>query len=325
MAQKLLTIGIPTYNRKECLRNCLLALMPQVKNYTEKITVLVSDNASTEDNYEVINEFLKNGFEIEYFKHSENLGMDGNFISIYEKAQTKYVWQLSDDDILVENGLRRVMDILMTYSDIGALYIENKWFNNEIDYSKFDLSCESELTIYNEPIEYIKRVNYWVTFISAHIVNKNLLYNKINASEFKGTFLALLSWTIPSCFQGNGSIVLEVPILACRAKGQGGYKFVKVFAKNMNYVLKEIIKKGYPYKIRSTINYYLLKDYFSQFIIAKRDGGLQKSSNYFQENWFWSFFKVYYSNIYYYIFLLPSFFLPNSLYNKYIFRAKKMF
>jgi len=324
MAEKLLTIGIPTYNRKESLELCLKALMPQVKLHSEKIRVLVSDNASEVDNYEIIKKYNQEGYEIEYFKHSENLGMDGNFISIFESTTTKYMCQLSDDDIHVENGLSRVIEILIKERDIGVLYVNNIWFPDEIDFSFFNTESKSLYTVYNDPLKYLKKVNYWVTFLSANIVNKELMTEKRILNELNGTFLALLAWNITTCFKGKPNIVLETPILACRAKGQGGYKFVNVFVENFNMILKKLISMGYPKRIKSIMNYFLLKSYFPQFVMAKRNGSIKRVASYLEENWFWAFFRNYWLNRYYYFFLLPAFLFPFKVYNIYYSQIKKL-
>ncbi len=317
MAQQLLTIAIPTYNRASFVEACLTQLLPQIKPYEIEVEIIVSDNASTDNTAEVVNKFTKNGYNIKYNRHSENLGMDGNFISVFENASGKYIWQLSDDDLAVNDAVRRVIEVLKSNEDIGVLYLNNLWFHSTVDYSKFDTNAPNNTIFYSNPLDYLRRVNYWVTFLSANIINKNLVEGKIDPYEFKGTSLALLSWTIRTVFLAKKNVVLENPVLACRAGGQGGYKFAQVFSTNFNSILELLVKDGYDKNLQHVINKSLLRNYFPPFVLSKKTGGLKGDFFYEKENWFSTFFNCYKSYLFYYIYLLPVFVFNPKIYYRY--------
>lgn len=317
MEDKLLTIGIPTFNRVDVLDKSLGHLLPQTSQFEGQIEFIISDNASTQDNQVVVDKYVQQGYNINYVRQKVNLGMDGNFAYLYEKAIGKYVWLLSDDDVLVENGLARVMSILESGNDIGSIYISNKWFEADIDLSAFDIFEPTKVTQYNNALEYVERVNYWFTFLSANIVNKNLLSGKVDSQQFIGTYLALLGWNIPAVFQGVPNVVLENTILACRGTGQGGYKFIQVFAINFNIILSKLIEAGYPRQIKSIINRHLIKYYFPSFILAKRQNNLT-SSSYKSENWLKGLAGCYYKELGFYKYIVTASLLPKRIYTKLI-------
>lgn len=51
---------------------------------------------------------------VECIVQAVNLGMDGNFSFIYEAADTKDVWTLSNDDLLVDGAVGVVVNLLIS-------------------------------------------------------------------------------------------------------------------------------------------------------------------------------------------------------------------
>ncbi len=99
MDRALLSICIPTYNRKERLWELLMLIR---KYNVEKIPILVFDNASTDGTQEKVKHLADSG-EIIYFRNKENLGHDGNFLRMVEEGRkyAKYSLWLGDDDRLL--------------------------------------------------------------------------------------------------------------------------------------------------------------------------------------------------------------------------------
>ena len=104
-----LTIAIPTYNRAGYLENQLVELLKQIKEYDD-IEILISDNFSTDETESIVKKY--NQSFINYYKQNQNLGIDGNVISCYENAKGKYIWFLSDDDIVFDDSVQRVYDFI---------------------------------------------------------------------------------------------------------------------------------------------------------------------------------------------------------------------
>ena len=105
----ILTIAIPTYNRAQYLNIQLDNLIKQVNSYSD-IEVLVSDNCSNDDTELIVKNY--NYSFINYYKQIKNIGLDGNVLSCYENAKGKYIWYLSDDDVVFEDSVQRVYDFI---------------------------------------------------------------------------------------------------------------------------------------------------------------------------------------------------------------------
>lgn len=97
--KKLLTVGIPTYNRPETL----VKILDIVSKYPiNECDILISDDSTNDQVKNLIKKKkIKN---LKYFKNKKNIGFSKNVRNIYKKAKTKYVWIVCDDDLLFKNS-----------------------------------------------------------------------------------------------------------------------------------------------------------------------------------------------------------------------------
>ena len=101
MSKKLLTIGIPTYNRPENLLKILNTIQKFPKN---KVDILICDDSSNQSVSKVIKK--KNLKNLKYFKNKINLGFSKNVRKIYVKSKTDYLWIICDDDIILGSAYK---------------------------------------------------------------------------------------------------------------------------------------------------------------------------------------------------------------------------
>jgi glycosyltransferase involved in cell wall biosynthesis len=93
----LISVGVPTYNRPEGLRNTLLGIIMQTYS---NIEVIVSDNCSPGETVNnVMNEFCQQDSRIIFYKQEKNLGPTDNFYFVLSKAKGNYfIWAADDDE-----------------------------------------------------------------------------------------------------------------------------------------------------------------------------------------------------------------------------------
>src|SRR5689334_7854502 len=91
------SICIPTRNRAEMLGGCLDHLRAFTKFSFE---VIVGDNASADHTKAVIDAYRDRFQRLVYCRHDADLGFGRNVDSILRLAEGKYVYVLSDDDLL---------------------------------------------------------------------------------------------------------------------------------------------------------------------------------------------------------------------------------
>jgi len=169
---KLLSICIPTYNRADFLVENLKVLMPQVKQFNDEVELLISDNASNEENYGKLKEFL-NGQDCIHtlYRHENNIGGIPNFNFISDKASGDYLFLLGDDDILSSSLLEIILPFLRThaYSVVhwNRLIGDAKCSNNKIQRSNYD-GLTKEIMMK----DFLKDASFDATFMSSVIISK---------------------------------------------------------------------------------------------------------------------------------------------------------
>jgi len=117
-----LCVAIPTFNRAEKLKKALKNLLKEILkiDHKNKISVLVSDNGSSDETENVINNYKEN-FEqngINFIKKGfcKNQGFDKNLFNCYNNNDSEYIWFLSDDDIISRNALSIILKDINAYS-----------------------------------------------------------------------------------------------------------------------------------------------------------------------------------------------------------------
>lgn len=142
-----LTVAVPTYNRSGDLRTALDSLLLQSGLETlslEAIEILISDNASTDDTQDVVNEWKRKcPWPCSVYRNEVNVGFSGNLQLIFERAAGEYVLLLSDDDSLVDKAIATVLESLD--SEPGLLVLNAKVMDSSLTkvlgeklYSGFD-------------------------------------------------------------------------------------------------------------------------------------------------------------------------------------------
>lgn len=138
----LLTIAIPTYNRATYLRSLLFNhLAFEVQGYLSEVSLLISDNCSTDNTGSIIQDFKSKhpDFSINYFKQESNKGFFVNLLTTYELCNTDYIWFLSDDDSIEMHCLSNIIRFLIlqkpTVLVLGTNTIDGLLTKNGIDVS----------------------------------------------------------------------------------------------------------------------------------------------------------------------------------------------
>jgi glycosyltransferase involved in cell wall biosynthesis len=135
-SMKKLTIGIPTYNRKDALFNLVseLTLAIQGQSLDHSIELLVVDNCSTtHDVFFLLSEQLKNYSFLKVKSNPANIGAGANFLRVIESASGEYVWLLGDDE---RADLSQLKDLLSQLEQERSLYLlpHNKSYAVKSDY-----------------------------------------------------------------------------------------------------------------------------------------------------------------------------------------------
>lgn len=119
---KLITIGIPSFNRPEAAKDTLMNLLQS--QILSSNSILLANNGSTAE-YQMTDLQKNYRQRFRYLKFEENLGYGLNIIRLIEKCETKYLLFLSDEDDLTESGFNNLSSLL-TAKNPTLIILRNK-------------------------------------------------------------------------------------------------------------------------------------------------------------------------------------------------------
>lgn len=146
MADPILTIAIPTYNRPEQLRRCLEALVPQLN---DDCWLHIADNHSLVPASEIAESILgRHGFEqFSIVRQPFNKGAHYNLFHCYDIAHTRWLWVIGDDDVPSNDAVSKILEITESRSNLLAVVSEVSFFRAKIG-GQSQLDQNFELTEY---------------------------------------------------------------------------------------------------------------------------------------------------------------------------------
>lgn len=131
----LVSIGMPTYNEEKYLRFALESLLEQeYKN----IEVIISDNASTDSTWDIIQTFMGHDSRISAVRHKDNMGASFNFFYVLEKAQGDYFMWAGGHDKWAPNMIDSCVNILTKNKGAILAAPNTVWIDGEDNILKND-------------------------------------------------------------------------------------------------------------------------------------------------------------------------------------------
>ena len=304
----LLTIAIPTFNRAPYLERCLAQIVKQTAAFEDKVELIVSDNCSTDQTEEVVNRYIAGGSRINFLKNHQNLGPDGNFRKCFEAARGTYFLLFSDDDLLLDGALGRILSVIES-SEYGVVYLRTYFFVSDHERERPNRKTTGPV-IFDDLARFIDKVDVWFTFISGNVINKSLVYPELNLADFEQTNLLQLSWTFSSLFNSRRNVYYDDYLVAGQGDNTGGYKFCEVFGSKMYSVFRIFIEKfGVDRKYFDIITRKSLKKHLSKYILSSRKG----FGSYHEEDYLKILHPIYSSYLSYWIFIYPAIVWPLPL------------
>jgi|TARA_B110000037_G_C17049183_1_gene476992 glycosyltransferase involved in cell wall biosynthesis len=169
-----LSICIPTYNRIECLNNCLNSILIAKKNnYNFNFEVCISDNCSKENVKKIIDKY-SSSLNISFSQNSNNLGLGVNILKAVSLAKGEYVWILGNDDLLLPNTFFYLERLFTDNTIVDFFYINSFHLD-----SSLVLSGQQPFDTNNLPKKMKKFSNFPKNFQSNFfdLVNHNISFD----------------------------------------------------------------------------------------------------------------------------------------------------
>jgi glycosyltransferase involved in cell wall biosynthesis len=237
----LLTIAIPTYNRARFLKENLDTLFDQLLA-EERVELIVSDNACTDETPALIEGYRQRGLRLRYLRNEANLGPDGNILQCFEQARGKYVWVFGDDDILVPGGVAKIL-ALLAEGDYGLAFVTPFAFHSDYIAEKTSDRFGRHAESLPGAVPFARRAGQLIMFISAMIVNKDL-YSSIPHRDLRalvGSCLVQLGWLFPVLAVSSRNLVVFDKVIGQRIENGSGWGPCQVFGVNLMQILDDFL------------------------------------------------------------------------------------
>lgn len=259
MSKYKLTIAIPTYNRYELLKQTLDSVLSQVRE-NKSIEVLVVDNDSIDNTENLMKEYPA----VKYIKNDINKGIDFNINKCVFEASGKYAHILSDDDLLVDGAVQKILSIIDN-EDIDFAFLNGvvfyDTFSNKILESgdKIFLNEDADY-YYTDKNQFLANIWIWATFVSSFVVKREKWISNKNLDSYIGTDI-LLSYALIDLLMISKKVVIIGKIcVAIRAAYSGNYGIVYAFS----YQWKKLLIEYTP---TLGFNSFIMKKIFKKSIL----------------------------------------------------------
>jgi len=134
--EPLISIIIPTYNRKNMLIRAINSIFKQ--NY-ENYEIIIIDDCSTDGTKEYIQSHFEDYSNVKYYRNSKNMNAGYNRNYGYKKSKGEYIIFLDDDDFyLDENFFNKTIKKHLDYN--GLSFVSSNAFIENIVKNKIELN-----------------------------------------------------------------------------------------------------------------------------------------------------------------------------------------
>ncbi|HLI55491.1 MAG TPA: glycosyltransferase, partial [Actinomycetota bacterium] len=122
------TVVVPCYNYARFLPGCLRSVLSQ---QGVELTVLVLDDASSDDTYRVATEAAAADPRVAVVHHERNKGNIATFNEGLAASTSDYTALVSADDLLVPGALCRAAQVLDEHPEVGFVYGRSVYFETD--------------------------------------------------------------------------------------------------------------------------------------------------------------------------------------------------
>ena len=112
-------IGMPSYNSSRFIREAVESLRSQT--FTDW-TMLISDDASTDETEFICKEYAKKDPRITYYRQPKNIGQFDNFKFVLDKAKGEYFMWAGHDDLWDKDFIKVCVENLSVYPERGVSF-----------------------------------------------------------------------------------------------------------------------------------------------------------------------------------------------------------
>ena len=115
--KKLVSVILSTFNSSETISTSLESILSQTY---KNIELLVVDDCSTDNTYEILNDYKKNYSQIKLFKNTENIGLTRSLNFLIDKSKGEFIARQDSDDISNLDRIKKQLKFIHAYKLDGC-------------------------------------------------------------------------------------------------------------------------------------------------------------------------------------------------------------
>lgn len=216
MRNKILTIGITSYNRVDELKRCIESIQTK---YIDEIEIIVSEDQSPkhdEIKQLVMDLSKKSDYEITFNTNEKNLGYDKNLGKLIEASKGEYILLMSDDDQFSVNAIDTVIELIMK-EDVGGVILSPYKYNSS---GKLDRKHSKSKRI-KTGIESVNKYIYDSILFSGLVFKRE--YIKDISAEYFRNFNYFQVYLMCFVLYKYGGYYLDYTTILCMGDGENAY------------------------------------------------------------------------------------------------------
>ncbi|MFH0884928.1 MAG: glycosyltransferase family 2 protein [Candidatus Micrarchaeota archaeon] len=194
---KLLSICIPTLQRKASIQSVLDSLLEVVGKHKDEVEICVSDNGSTDGTYEMLVSYSKRYPFIRVRRNSENIGFDANMATLAQMAEGRYCWPIGDDDEVVPTGVESLLALLKKDEWLAGLAFAGLQSDIKVMVKHFQAESYTRDEFVSHYIRYIRSTPYFAPgfgFLGCFVFDSAKLRGVLG--RFEGNGYGWVHWTM---------------------------------------------------------------------------------------------------------------------------------
>ncbi|MCI8448688.1 MAG: glycosyltransferase family 2 protein [Eubacterium sp.] len=125
--EPLVSVCIPNYNYGHYLGYCLESVLNQTY---QNLEVIFSDNASTDNSYEIAYEYKKKfedrGIYFHLNNNKHNLGSSANSTIVTSRSEGEFVYTLASDDAIKPEFIEKCVRVFQEYPSVGMVMVNRE-------------------------------------------------------------------------------------------------------------------------------------------------------------------------------------------------------
>lgn len=242
----LLSVCIPTFNRKDYLRECLDSIKKH--GFDGSFEVVVSDNASSDGTVKLLNEYIDH-LALRWIIQDKNIGANLNFDAVVAFAEGEYCWLLGSDDVIEPNAIKHIISLIKSLdTDILHFgYIQADIALNRLYpvYPTADYSASSQDALARY-LGGMPNMSMLFTFISSFVFRRSLwMSRRDQVLEWAGTHYIHM-FTIHSALTQGASLLRSDQCLILARGGNPNQfnsvpgRFMALDARTMSRLIREV-------------------------------------------------------------------------------------